>query len=157
MTGDIEIQVEVSGTCRGDVSLETEEIMKSLPALFALSASILFAGTVQGARSVSILADAGVNVALPSFSGNVLAFSPLLMNMMTSLPLGIQDPAPPDSEKPKDQANPRVSTDVTVTHERTAWTLNPVWWAVGAVVLVAVIAIIAMASRGSSGTTIVRG
>jgi hypothetical protein len=119
--------------------------MKSLTAIFSLTVATLLVGMVY--------AGPGVGATLPSFSGHLLA--------LASLPAGIQDPAPappetPDATKPSEPATPRVSTDISVTHEDRSPRISPLWWAIGALALMVVIVMIAMSARGS-GTTVVRG
>lgn len=126
--------------------------MKSLPALFTLTVSILLAGMVQGGRSVSILAGPGSTAALPTFSGNVLALSPLLLKTMTSVPTdGIQQPSNPSTDPQRSQG--ATGTDALRQEHRN---LSPVWWAIGALVLIVVIAMIAMSTRSTNRTTAVR-
>jgi hypothetical protein len=59
----------------------------------------------------------------------------------------------PDAPPPQQPAQ----VNVQVQHSGRVWYASPVWIAIGAIALVVLIMLIVMASRGSGGTTVVRG
>jgi len=62
----------------------------------------------------------------------------------------LQEPPPAQPQAPQ------INVEVKREGGR-AWYMSPVWMAIGAIALVLVILLVVMASKGSGGTTVVRG
>ena len=61
----------------------------------------------------------------------------------------LQEPPPPQP--------PQINVEVKREGGGRAWYMSPTWMAIGAIALVLLVLIVVMASRGSGGTTVVRG
>ena len=82
-----------------------------------------------------------------STSDRVPAFGAGVLNAHE---LTIQEPPPAQPQAPQ------INVEVKREGGR-AWYMSPVWMAIGAIAVVLVILLVVMASKGSGGTTVVRG
>ena len=95
---------------------------------------ILTLAIVSGALMVS------TSDRVPAFGGGVA-----LAHELT-----IQEPPPPPQP-------PQINVEVKREGGGRAWYMSPTWMAIGAIALVLLIVLVVMASKGSGGTTVVRG
>ena len=100
--------------------------------MFIVSAAIVLGALISSTSDSSTFGVAMGVVALDARAANV------------------QEPPPPPQP-------PQINVEVKREGGGRAWYMSPTWMAIGAIALVLLVLIVVMASRGSGGTTVVRG
>lgn len=123
--------------------------MKTLMMVSALVLVMVALIPAQTEAATPVLHGANTQASLSTLSGS----------MVTSLALQVAGRMAQGVTDAIQQAPPKPSLDVNINVDKgeRRWPISPMWMAIGGLALIVLIGFIVMVSRGSGGTTVVRG
>lgn len=123
--------------------------MKTLMMVSALVLGIVASSPAQADAATPVLQGALARASLSTLSGPLV--SSLALQVAGRVVQGVTGPIQQAPQKPT------LDVEIKVDKGERRWAVSPMWLAIGGLAFLVLIALIVMVSRGTGGTTVVRG